>query len=249
MKRPPITLEGKPLHAFTPLEVIEIACRRGRVRYDLGRCGDFERNVDILRVFAGATERTSSEFIAAAAARIPEWSEQFHALRAGETLGWAVELGIIERISLSHKWRLLESERVFECIGNYKTMRSLRVRGHADGAEAIAAARAWKRELGRRERARIKEIESHRPYIVRALDRIVAGAPEMKLEGYLARFAVAGFDDVGSCRQYIIDSLPSLETGDAVKVERELLTLVIRVPSAPKPIPAEDLAALGEIQL
>lgn len=247
----PILLDGKPLHAFQPLEVIDIASRSGHARYDLGATADFDRNVAVLNAFAGRLERTSSEIIAAFGTRNPDWSEQFHALRAGEALGWSIEHGIVERISHSHQWRLLETERQFEAIGSWTNRRSLRVRGHADGAEAIAAAKLWQREQKRRERSRLKDIEKHRPTIIRLLDRITQHAPESPLPKSLQRFAVAGFDTVGACRQFVIDSLGELEAGDPFLIELELMKAADGLPSGtrPAPIPAEDLQALGGLRL
>lgn len=247
----PILLEGKYLHTWQPLEIIDITSRPLRRRYEVGTTFDADRNRNIIAAFAGKLERTSSEIIAAFSTHNSDWSEQFHALRAGESLGWAVEHGIVERIGFSHQWRLLESERQFEIIGGHGKERSLRVRGHTDGAEAIVAQKLWAREQKRRERSRLRDIEKHRPHIVRQLDRITRDAPETKLPKSLQRFAVAGFDDVGSCRQYIIDSLGDLQRGDALMIELELDKLSWAIPRQPRPeaIPAEDLAAMGEIQL
>ncbi|MBJ3784504.1 hypothetical protein [Devosia sediminis] len=240
-----IILAGKPLYDYTPLNVIDIASRRGHQRYDLGPCADAIRNREILHGFGGKPERTSSELIASEGERHPEWSDNFVALRVGESLGWAVEVRIVQRIPGGHVWRLLETERMFEIIGGSRKERSLRVRVHTDDAEAIVAAKLWQKELKRRDRARLKDIEKHRPMIVRLLDRIATHAPETKLPSHLARFAVGGFDDIGTCRQFVIDSLGDLDEGEPYVIELQLNLLAAKLPygRAPK-LSAEDVDAL-----
>ena len=242
-----ILLAGKPLYDFTPLDVIDIACRHGHQRFDLGPRADFIRNCEILAGFDGKTERTSSELVAAEAVRNPNWSEQFCALRVGETLGWSTEMGVVERLPGCHTWRLLETERLFEIIGGARKERSLRVRGHTDEGEAITAAKFWNRELKRRERARLKDIAKHRPAIIRLLDRIATHAPETKLPSHLARFAVGGFDDIGGCRQYVIDSLGDLCEGEPFVIELQLMKLADDLPygRAPKLSDADVTALEG----
>lgn len=240
-----IFLAGKPLHEHDVLTIIDFASRRGHQRYDLGPCADAIRNREILAGFDGRTEVTSSLLIAHESNLHEGWSEQFCALRVGETLGWAVEHGVVERVPGSHRWLLKEPERQFEIIGGHRKERSLRVRGHTDDGEAITAAKLWKRELARRERARIKDIEKHKPSIVRLLDRIATHAPDTKLPSHLARFAVGGFDDIGTCRQYVIDSLGELQWGDAIMIELELMKLADGLPygRAPK-LSGADVTAL-----
>src|SRR5690606_31799441 len=179
---------GKPLDAIAPLDIVDIAARRGRQRFDLGPCGDAYRNAEILEDFAAANERTSMELIAAEAERHRDWSEQFCALRVGERLGWAVEHGIVQRVPYSPRWQLLQRERQFEIVGGERNRHSIRVRGIADAAEHAAAQKLWNRELKRRERERLRDIEKYKPEIIRALDRIVRLAPDTKLEGYLEQF-------------------------------------------------------------
>ncbi|GAB5430161.1 MAG: hypothetical protein Devi2KO_36200 [Devosia indica] len=242
---PKIYLAGKPLHAHDPLTVIDFASRRGHQRYDLGPCADAIRNREILHGFGGKLERTSSELIAHESGHHEEWSEQFCALRVGETLGWAVEHGIAERAPGSHRWLLKEPERQFEIIGGARKERSLRVRGNVDDGEALVAAKLWNRELKRRDRARLKDIEKHKPAIIRLLDRIATHAPDTKLPSHLARFAVGGFDDIGTCRQFVIDSLDDLQWGDAIMIELDFMKLADGLPygRAPK-LSAADVDAL-----
>ncbi|ODT74481.1 MAG: hypothetical protein ABS76_36835 [Pelagibacterium sp. SCN 64-44] len=209
-----IFLAGKPLHAHDPLTVVDFASRRGHDRYDLGPCADAIRNREILAGFGDRRERTSSELIAHVSEQHPDWSEQFCALRVGESLGWSLEHGVVERVPGGHVWRLLEPERMFEIIGGHRKERSLRVRGHVDAEEALAAGKLWKRELGRRERARLREIAEFGPQIKMLLDAIVDRSPETKLSGRLEKYAIAGFDDVGCCQQLILDSIPSMESGE-----------------------------------
>lgn len=242
---PKIFLAGKPLHAHDLLTVIDFVSRRGHDRYDLGPCADAIRNREVLHGFGGKLERTSSELIADEAERHPEWSEQFCALRVGESLGWAVEHGVVERVPGSHTWRLLESERLFGIVGGYRKERSLRARGHTDDAEAIVAAKLWAREQKRRDRARLKDIEKHRPMIVRLLDRIAAHAPQTKLPSHLARFAVGGFDDIGTCRQFIVDSLGDLDEGESFVIELQLMQLADGLPYGRSPkLTTADVDAL-----
>lgn len=225
-----IILAGKPLHQHDVLTVIDFARRRGHDRYDLGACADAIRNRDLLAGFAGKLERTSSELMAYVSEQHPDWSEQFCALRVDETLGWAVEHGVVERLPGSHTWRLLETERMFEIIGGHRKEGALRVRGHVDDGEALVAAKLWNRELKRRDRARLKDIEKHRPMIVRLLDRIATHAPETKLPSHLQRFSVAGFDDIGTCRQLVIDSLGDLDEGEPFVIELQLQKIAAGMP-------------------
>ncbi|QYO78402.1 hypothetical protein [Devosia salina] len=209
-----IFLAGKPLHAHDVLTVLDFASRRGHDRYDLGACADAIRNREILAGFGDRRERTSSELIAHMSEQHPDWSEQFCALRVGESLGWALEHGIVERVLGGQIWRLLETERQFEIIGGHRNERSLRVRGHVDEGEALVAAKLWKGGLGRRERARLREIAEFGPQIKVLLDAIVDRAPETKLSGRLEKFAIAGFDDVGSCQQLILDCIDAMEANE-----------------------------------
>ena len=245
-----IFLAGKPLHAHDPLTVLDFASRRGHDRYPLGPCADAIRNREILAGFNGKLERTSSELIAHMSEQHPDWSEQFCALRIGESLGWALEHGVVERVPGGHVWRLLQPERLFEIIGGHRKERSLRVRGHVDDGEAIVAAKLWARELKRRDRARIKDIEKHRPEIIRLLDRIATHAPDTKLPSHLQRFSVGGFDDIGSCRQFIIDSIDGLEEGEPFVIELQLQKIAAGMPygRAPK-LSADDVDALEGFSL
>lgn len=241
-----IFLAGKPLHEHDVLTVIDFASRRGHNRYPLGPCADAIRNREILAGFDGKLERTSSELIAVEAGQHQEWSEQFCALRVGESLGWALEMGIVERVPGSHTWRLLQPERLFEIIDGARKERSLRVRGHADAEEALAAAKLWKRELGRRERARLREIKEFGPQIKMLLDAIVDRAPETKLSGRLEKYAMPGFDDVGCCQQLILDSIPSMESGEPYMTTMSLKNMwatVRHMPKRPVLAPA-DISAL-----
>lgn len=253
VKRSPIVLDGKPLDAIDPLEIVDIAARRNRQRFDLGPCGDAYRNAEILEDFAGANERTSTEFVAAESARHRDWSEQFCALRVGERLGWAVENGIVQRVPYSPRWQLLQRQKLFEIVGGERNRHAIRVRGIADAAEHAAAQRLWNRELKRRERERLRDIEKYRPEIIRALDRIVRLAPDTKLEGYLERFAVGGYDTVASCKQYIIDRIDGLEGASPFVLSLELGKISRELKSPQKaevePIPVEDLAALKGLRL
>lgn len=240
-----IYLAGKPLYDYTPLDVIDIASRRGHQRYPLGTCADAIRNREILAGFDGKLERTSSELIAHVSEQHPDWSEQFCALKIGESLGWAVEMGVVDRVPGSHRWLLKEPDRMFEIIGGHRKERSLRVRGHTDDAEAIVAAKLWQKELKRRDRGRLKDIEKHRPTIVRLLDRIATHAPDTKLPSHLTRFAVGGFDDIGTCRQFVIDSIDGLEAGEPFVIELQLMQLADGLPYGRSPkLSAEDVTAL-----
>ncbi|MBE7732147.1 hypothetical protein [Devosia faecipullorum] len=241
-----ILLAGKSLFDYMPLEVIDIASRRGHQRYPLGPCADAIRNREVLHGFGGKTERTSSELIAHMSEQHPEWSDQFCALKIGESLGWAVEMGIVERVPGGQVWRLLEPECQFEIIGGHRKERSLRVRGHVDDGEAVVAAKLWKRELGRRERARLREIAEFGPQIKMLLDAIVDRAPETKLIGRLEKYAIAGFDDAGSCQQLILDSIDSMESGEPYMTTMALKNLFATVRHLPKAtvLAPADISAL-----
>ena len=81
--------------------------------------------------------------------------------------------------------------------------------------------------------------------IVRLLDRIATQAPDTKLPSHLTRFAVGGFDDIGSCRQLIIDGLGDLDEGDPFVIELQLQKIAAGMPygRAPK-LTADDVTAL-----
>lgn len=155
-------------------------------------------------------------------------------------------MGVVERVPGSHCWLLKEPERLFEIIGGHRKERSLRVRGHVDATEATAAGKLWKRELGRRERARLREIDKFGPQIKVLLDAIVDRDPETKLTGRLEKYAIAGFDDVGCCQQLILDSIDAMESGEPYMTTMSLKTLFATVRHLPKStiLAPADISAL-----
>jgi hypothetical protein len=245
------TLNGRPLHEFEIEQIIEIASAPGHRRYVGGDKDDFWRNQDLLRAFAGTTERTSIELAAVFHAQHPEWSEHFNALRAGETLQWSLEHGIVERIGArpTPRWHLLHRELQFELLGPEKKQHAIRVRG-LTGDAAVIAARLWEREQKRRERARLRAIEKFKPVVLQQIAAICRRNPDRRIDDIreLAPFVVGDINTFAACRQLIEDSLDDLGGVQIYWLCECLKSVVRELPKAPPP-PAADLAILGDLQL
>lgn len=260
-----IIINGAPLHTLSAEQIVIATSNPKYDRQSDGIATDYYRNRNLLAAFE------SDEMLGAASlaqrfyttGRDRTWSVQFYALRAGEALQWATEHGIVERVKgRGHRWRLLRRELQFERVGPAGKQRAIQIRGLA-GPEAVIAAKLWKREQGRRERARVKEVTRLRSFALEYLDRIrrhAAGWP-MPLE--LDRFCIGGVTTFEGARDLILDEFGSdMSCEDGMRLNRVLCREAVLAHQAfrdgratpPPPVhhplvPSEDLAELGEMFL
>lgn len=152
-------LNGISLSSLGIAQIVDTTTSPRHHRYDLGPEGDFWRNRDLIAAFGGRDVATTAELVDAyhEAARRPDYSIKFDAMRFGEILHFALEHGLVERIGArpTPRWRLLQKEMQFELIGPAKKQRALRIR-NVPPADAPAMHKLWTREVKRRERARLR---------------------------------------------------------------------------------------------
>lgn len=249
-------LNGRPLHELEIERIIEIASAPGHQRHHETGKGDYWRNRDLLQAFGDETVRTSEYLAAEFHKARGDWSSHFNAQRCGETLQWAIDHGIVERIGArpTPRWRLLRGKPQFELVGAEKKQRAIRVRG-LTGAAATAAATLWDREQKRRERARLRRLAQHKSNIAEWLRVIVRHAPETPLDGPLARFAIADHQTLIAVEDLILGSVDDMALGMAMSIDTHLSKIrwqiahEIRTSPPVPPPPAADLEILGGLQL
>jgi hypothetical protein len=256
MARPPIMINGKRLHECSIGEIIDVASHPMRRRFDDRPDSPHYTNRNLIRAFAGAGERTTSELIAKYPAGSSDWSDQFNALRVGEALGWAVQEGIVERHRFHpDRWLLGHVQPQFENICRGARKRSIRI--HNAGALQAEHDKLWARELKTRERMRLKAMAELRPVILKEIALICRCAPDFDLstEPLLARFAVGGFKSIAECRGLIEQSIDELDAVELYDLSTTLARICRRfdidgrrTPPPPQASP-EDLAELEDFLL
>lgn len=181
-----------------------------------------------------------------------EWSEHFNALRAGETMQWGAEHGIVQFVGYTpyRRWRLVHCEMQFELVGPEAKQRAIRVRG-LTGEAARVATKLWVREQKRRERARQRALAKFKPVVLQQIDAICRRDPERRIDGIrdLQQFAVGEFNTFAACRGLIEDSLDDFGRMQIYWLSENLKHIVRELPKAPPPPSAEDLAILGDLRL
>lgn len=260
MSKRKILIGGRPLHECSIFEIVEHAVDPRRRIYDLGDCADVIRNNHVLAAFGGdevaTTEELVDRFRADAVRMREDFSNGFDALRVGEALQWGIQHRIVERIGArpGPRWRLLERERQFELIGPENRQHAIRVRGLA-GPEAVVAARLWDKELKRRERARVKAVERHKPAILRHLAMICRHLPDHALDGVLERFAIGEHRTIIAVRGVIEGELDGMDKWLIEAIERRLAPIAIaaeiesyKQPKAPRASSADE-AVLSTLYL
>lgn len=236
-------------------EAIILACQEpGYQLYDLGDCGDVYRNRDLLELFEGVEtigiSRVARRFVEMK--RQHEFSEAFEARRAGEVLQWAIDRGIAERIVEAGQpaWRIVDREMQYLAVGPAAKQRAIRIRGLKDPDAAKKAAKLEKRELRRRQRARLKEIAGHRAAIDCNLYIIMHMSPEEPLPAELERFRVEGYDLLRNYHSVLIDSAVEKDGWKIVDVlaDIEVKASMARRAAATAPVlPDDDADAMGDI--
>lgn len=244
-------------------EAIILACQMpGYQIYDLGPLGDVYRNRDLLELFEGVEvlgiKRVAPRFVEMK--RRYEFSEEFEARRAGEVLKWATDRGIVERLIEAGQpaWRILDREMQYLAIGPAKRQRAIRIRGLKDQAAAREAAKLERREMGRRQRAREKEVGYLRVSMKWQLDRLLHLVPEAPLPEAMNRFRIEGHDLLRNYREILVDAAGDEDASTVISVLERLgvdaslaaraAETAIRKAAAEAPVvPDDDADAMGDM--
>lgn len=255
-RRPPIMINGKRLHECSIGEIVEVASYPTRRRFDDRPDSPHYTNRNLIRAFAGATERTTSELIAKYPTGSSDWSEEFNALRVGEALGWAMQEGIVQRHPIHHdRWRLIHTEPQFENICRGARKRSIRI--YNAGDLQAENNKLWAREIKSRERQRVKALAAMRPVILKEIALICRCAPEFDLstEPLLSKFAVGGFTTIAACREMVEQSIEELSATELYDFGTTLSRICRRIGAVdrpatpPPPASPEALAELDHFSL
>lgn len=253
----PVFLDPDKINDLPPDEIVRRAADPEHQIRPGGGHMDYVRNLDLLKLFDGgrgfrkATTLSASD-IAKRWELLPQggYSWRFEVMRLGELINWGVARGLVRQLDDPNgRWKLLVREQQFELCGPVRKSVCLRVRG-LTGLDAIAADRIWRRELKRRERARVKHAARIVDMVNSDIDFISRHAPSTKLPDMLARFAVGGSDTIVAVRELIVDALIPLSEADANAIGmamREVRLSISRAIRDRRRREEEDLVALSDV--
>lgn len=220
-----IVLAGKPLYTLKVEEIIDLASRREHQIFVGGPQMDFYRNRDLLKLFDGVEELDNPAALKSYMHVSPnDYSDHFNALRCGEVLNWARQKGLVDQHM--GRWKLLEREPIFELCGPARKQVAVQVRGtFASSSDAYIGAKAWEREVKRRERARVRQVTQLFERVKKWVPVIVEHTPDAVLEGPLERFTVPGICTIGECNHLLLEWFLDLEVQEAQRVSCALAEL------------------------
>lgn len=220
-----IVLAGKPLYTLKVAEIIELASRREHQIFVGGPHMDFYRNRDLLKLFEGVEELDNAAALMSYMHVSPhDYSERFNALRCGELLNWARQKGLA--VQHMGRWKLINREQIFELCGPARKQVAVQVRGtFASSEDAYVGAKAWEREVKRRERARVRQVTQLFERVKKWVPVIVEHTPDAVLEGPLERFTVPGICTIGECNQLLLERFSDMEVQEAQRASFALAEL------------------------
>lgn len=121
----------------------------------------------------------------------------------------------------------------------------------ASADEEKQALKNLKREAGRLERARVKEVKRIRLAVERHLSAILARDIEVEARDELLQFTVPGVTKLVEVQNVLLDAWPDMPVAVARKIEiclewRYADIKALPLPGTAPPVPDEDLEILGD---